>query len=431
MAEVSCSLAFVERTSITIGMSMKGRPIQAMIVGSPDAQARILVVAGQHGDEPLAIEVVEALADDWQPAPGQALAFVSCINPDGRVANQRDNAMGIDLNRDHQFLRSWECQTLHTFARSFAPQLLIDVHTFRPRRKVLLQSGLEWGADIMMEIDNHPGRLLEYPQRWSTLMSPVMERLEADGVRCDRYLLVQPSGRIRTSSADLVDARNGLSSRIGATGVLIEGREPSRRYGSKSRTRVSLDHAVRSLIGQWFQVGPMMEAPQPVLHLDAQRIRRPPAMAYTLVDQEAVPQRRTIPGRSFVELTPTRPVVLPMAYGIPKDRVALEVLLARHGFEPADEAELNRIGAEQVGLVYAGRPSKRPDRATRRLSVKWHTQVPNPRDRLYYFTDQPGGDRLAALLEPGSRFGLHRYDELEIGLTVGQPYDVVRALRKT
>ncbi len=43
----------------TIGRSAEGRPLIATLVGSPTARTRVLVMAGQHGDEQTAIRSVK------------------------------------------------------------------------------------------------------------------------------------------------------------------------------------------------------------------------------------------------------------------------------------------------------------------------------------------------------------------------------------
>ena len=415
------------RTQTTVGVTTNGRPITATVVGAWESPNRVLVLAGQYGDASLAMEVVESLAETWPPLLGRAVAFIACVNPDGRAERRRSNAHGVDLNRDHQRLDSWEIQALHTFARSFEPSLVIDVHTFPPQQKALMEHDLELGADVMLEIDNQPGGLLAYPDRWRDLMIPVLDNLTRQGIRTDRYLVAKASGRVRSSSSDLVDARNGLSARLGATGVLVAGREPSERYGEAGRTRRSIQEAVRAILAQWWGLDVSPPSPLRVVHLDAERIRGPAALAYTLDATDAKPTRRPLPGRSFVELTPARPVRVPVAYGIPKDRVILQAALARHGFFPEEGPA--EIETERVATVTSGPASSGSDGAIRHPVLRWHSQTPRFDDHVYYFTDEPGGDRLTAMLEPGSRFGLHRYEDFDIPVKVGQTYAVVRALR--
>jgi protein MpaA len=80
-----------------LGRSVDGRPIRAVEVGDP-AGTRVLVVGCIHGNEQGGIAVAQQLA---RIAPrGIDLWIVPVLNPDGRAANTRANAHGVDLNRN-------------------------------------------------------------------------------------------------------------------------------------------------------------------------------------------------------------------------------------------------------------------------------------------------------------------------------------------
>ncbi len=419
-----------DRESLLIGRSLQGRPIPVTVLGARDAALRALVVAGQHGDEPAAMTAVQTLIERWRPPPEMAVAFVTCLNPDGRAAGRRANAHGVDLNRDHQRLTSPECRALHEFARSFDPGLIVDVHTFKARRRTLTVHGLEWGADILFETDNHPCVLGDYSQRWRTWLEPVIEALTAEHVRCDQYLLLTPSGRVRSSSADIVDARNGLSARVDATAVLVEGREPSRRYGSTERTEANIARAVMAVLARYGDVPSRRSPRASCLHLDAKRVRSPgPATALLLTPGARVAQRRTLAGRAFLTLCPERPIVAPAAYGVPLDAPSVISLLQAHGFRREDPEVIRaRIRAEEVAFVRGAVPSKRVGRAVRDPDLVWHTGSPDTDRRAWFLTEQDPGHRLSAFLEPHSRFGLHRYSDLGLRIVSNEYYAVARGL---
>jgi protein MpaA len=85
--------------AIAVGRSVEGRPIVARLVGSAHARRRVLVVGCVHGDEPAGIAITRALRAA-NPPPGVALWLVDTFNPDGRRARTRQNARGVDLNRN-------------------------------------------------------------------------------------------------------------------------------------------------------------------------------------------------------------------------------------------------------------------------------------------------------------------------------------------
>jgi protein MpaA len=82
-----------------VGRSVQGRPILATVLGAPTAPRRVLVVGATHGDEPAGIAVTRRLRSAHPPA-GVALWIVDTVNPDGLRAHTRQNAHGVDLNRN-------------------------------------------------------------------------------------------------------------------------------------------------------------------------------------------------------------------------------------------------------------------------------------------------------------------------------------------
>jgi N-acetylmuramoyl-L-alanine amidase len=91
----------------TVGRSVEGRPIRATRVGSGRAPIRVLVVGSMHGDEPGGRAVVARLRGA-RPPRGVALWLVDDLNPDGSAAGRRQNAHGVDLNRNFPY--RWRAQ---------------------------------------------------------------------------------------------------------------------------------------------------------------------------------------------------------------------------------------------------------------------------------------------------------------------------------
>ena len=82
-----------------LGRSVQGRPINVVHIGDPAAPRKVLVVGRIHGDEPEGRKVV-ALLRAAPPPPGVELLLVRNLNPDGLQRHTRQNAHGVDLNRN-------------------------------------------------------------------------------------------------------------------------------------------------------------------------------------------------------------------------------------------------------------------------------------------------------------------------------------------
>ena len=84
--------------TVVIGHSVRGRPIVAYERGDPTAPVT-LVVGVIHGTEPAGLGVIRRLRQVPLPA-GVHLWLVPTVNPDGLAAGTRQNAHGVDLNRN-------------------------------------------------------------------------------------------------------------------------------------------------------------------------------------------------------------------------------------------------------------------------------------------------------------------------------------------
>jgi protein MpaA len=82
-----------------LGRSVRHRLIRAVVVGPADARRSVLVVGCVHGDERAGEAVTRTLRSAAAP-PGVALWLVDSLNPDGCRAHTRQNAHGVDLNRN-------------------------------------------------------------------------------------------------------------------------------------------------------------------------------------------------------------------------------------------------------------------------------------------------------------------------------------------
>jgi protein MpaA len=84
---------------VELGRSARGRPIDAVELGNPNARRRVLVVGCIHGNETAGIAVARRLAHG-AASRRVDLWLLEDLNPDGVAAGTRQNGRGVDLNRN-------------------------------------------------------------------------------------------------------------------------------------------------------------------------------------------------------------------------------------------------------------------------------------------------------------------------------------------
>ena len=88
-----------------IGHSVRDRKIYAFHAGQPRAETTVVVMASMHGSELAPRRTVRTLRDG-DPIRGVDLWLVPTYNPDGAARHDRQNARGVDLNRNYP--RRWK-----------------------------------------------------------------------------------------------------------------------------------------------------------------------------------------------------------------------------------------------------------------------------------------------------------------------------------
>jgi hypothetical protein len=125
-------------TVADIGRSIQGRPIRAVTFGS--GPVTVLLWSQMHGDESTAtmsladlISWFASSSPEHEPlrrelASKLKVVMIPMLNPDGAELFQRENAVGIDVNRDARNLTTPEARALKSLRDSIKPAFGFNLH---------------------------------------------------------------------------------------------------------------------------------------------------------------------------------------------------------------------------------------------------------------------------------------------------------------
>ena len=202
-ALAAAGLASATPQAPVIGHSVRGRPIVAYERGDRSAPPT-LVVGVIHGSEPAGLAVIAQLRRLPLP-PHVHLWLVPTINPDGLATGTRQNAHGVDLNRN--WPAAWvhtgvsgprplsepETRTMRAFIERIEPKLTIWYH--QPLAEV-------YGSDPHVAVLKRYARLSGLPYRKLTAPRGAATRWQRRQFPGSPAFVVEfPAGPISTATA--------------------------------------------------------------------------------------------------------------------------------------------------------------------------------------------------------------------------------------
>jgi len=205
----AAGLASAAPQPLVIGHSVRGRPIVAYERGDRAAPAT-LVVGVIHGSEPAGLAVIARLRRMPLP-PHVHLWLVPTVNPDGLAAGTRQNAHGVDLNRNWPVAwarngRPWdgaysgprplsepENRAMRAFILRIRPKLTIWYH--QPLDEV-------YGSDPHVAVLKRYARLTGLPYRKLVAPHGAATRWQRQRFpRAPAFVVEFPAGRISAATA--------------------------------------------------------------------------------------------------------------------------------------------------------------------------------------------------------------------------------------
>lgn len=121
-------------------------------------QKTILIIGVVHGDEPQGKFLIEnylSLRGESRNNPKNKLLFIPCLNPDGLALKTRENANGVDLNRNfHTEPTEIETIFVKEIIKEFKPNIILTIHS--PYKVVNYDGPAEKIAQDISEIIGYP-----------------------------------------------------------------------------------------------------------------------------------------------------------------------------------------------------------------------------------------------------------------------------------
>ncbi len=466
-AEVQAFVAeLAKRTPLakatTFGTTAKGTPLPLLIVADPPvstpdeavkAQKPVVVVfANIHAGEIDGKEAVLALARDLTAAKDNPILKTLVVliapnfNPDGndaisdknrtdqngpKAVGQRANSGGFDLNRDFTKAETNEVRALLKLITAWNPVAVVDCHTTNgsyhrytltydgPRHPAAHPDLIAFGGNKLLpgvaakvkaatgfdsfaygDFDRAHEKWVTYPcqPRYGIQSFALRGTL---GILSESYTYASYADRVKVSYAFVKGNLEFVAeNRAAVVKLAADARKPRDRVALRVK---SVPREKPLTVFGWVEE-------------NGKKTDTPKDYECAIVDKV----------EATVEAT------VPVAYLIPAEYAAAADTLRRHGIQVDEVREQCEVSVEQYTVIELNRAANpfqkhnlvklevKPDAATVRVEP----------GSFRVRTKQPLGTLAAYLLEPLAEDGLAAWNAFDAGLTVGQPFPVLRMVKE-
>ena len=224
---------------LSLGVSQMGDPIEAIAFTRPPAtpaiarRPTVVVLAGQHGDEPAGSEALIVVAQELAAERlANVLERVDVVvlpraNPDGAAAFTRTAADGTDINRDHLLLNTPEARAIAKLLVDVQPIVVLDLHEYPVSPAFTAKFGGVQRFDALIQYataPNVPAFVTKAAEEWFRV--PLIAGLRSAGMIVDWYatMSADPADRTLTMGSVGPQVERNASGLRNAVSLLVETR---------------------------------------------------------------------------------------------------------------------------------------------------------------------------------------------------------------
>lgn len=420
---------------LSLGSSQRGEPIEALAFTRPPApgaaappparRPTVVLLAGQHGDEPAGTESLIVVAREL--AGGRLASVLDRVdvvvlpraNPDGAAAFTRGAADGTDVNRDHVLLQTPEARAIAQLMVQTAPIVVLDLHEYPVASGFAEKFGGVQRFDALFQYATAPNIapfVTKAAEEWFRI--PLVAGLRSAGLSVDWYSTFSSDPADRTMTMGGVGAQIGrnASGLRNAVSLLVETRGGGMgRVDLKRRVQTGVVAASNVLASAAHHADDLVKLRQFVDREVASLACRgevvleaaPTASeyAYSLLDPVTGEIRRVnVAWQSALQLRTLKARPRPCGYWLAQSETEAVKKLRLLGIEvqQLDEAgELRGEGYREVGREPAGEGSAAAAGAATHLKVQTLPSLLDVAAGSYYVPlEQPLANLAVAALEP-------------------------------